>query len=307
MSGGAAPAVRVAGLSKIYGSQAALDRVNLDVAPGTIFGLVGPNGAGKTTLLSILAGLRRPSAGEVSLTGVGPSEASIGFMPDTPAYYPWLTGYEVIDLAARLRGSELRPDEISERLGAMGLESRARDKIGGYSRGMLQRLALAATLVGDPAVLLLDEPCSALDPVGRVEVLELIAGLAGRATVVFSTHLLSDVERVCQSVAMLDRGKVVTSGPIDSVRMSGTSPGLRLALEEPWPELAAAISSMEWCISVTEGQPGYYTIVVSDFAAARRDLLNLVAAWSAPVLEISRIEPSLEDVFLRVLSHGGGT
>lgn len=295
-------AVSVSSLVKNYGSKPALAGVDLEIAPGAIFGLVGPNGAGKTTLLSILAGLKTPSAGSFSL---GPAGAGIGFMPDTPSYYPWLTGPEVLDYAARLRGRQIDDNEISWRMAQVGLTHVGpgdSTKIGGYSRGMRQRLAVAATLLGDPSVLLLDEPCSALDPAGRAEVLEIIASFSGKATVIFSTHLLSDVERVCDSVAMLDRGRVIMAGPIESIRQFGAAPGFRLALECDDQSLIGEISRYPWFAGIAAGRPGYYTVTVSDFDTARRDLLQLFAARSTPLIEFSRADPSLEEVFLKVLA-----
>lgn len=295
-------AVSARSLVKNYGSKPALAGVDLEIAPGAIFGLVGPNGAGKTTLLSILAGLKRPTAGSFSL---GPPGSGIGFMPDTPDYYPWLTGPEVLHYAARLRGMQIADSEVSLRMSQVGLTHVGpgdSTKIGGYSRGMRQRLAMAATLLGDPPVLLLDEPCSALDPAGRVEVLEIIASLSGRATVIFSTHLLSDVERVCDSVAMLDRGRVIMAGPIESIRQFGAAPGFRLALEFEDQHLLGEIAQYPWFVAIAAGRPGYYTVTVSDFDVARRDLLQLFAARSTPVIEFARADPSLEEVFLKVLT-----
>lgn len=293
-------AVSVRALVKNYGSKQALSSVDLDIAQGAIFGLVGPNGAGKTTLLSILAGLKRPTAGTITL-----ETPEVGFMPDTPSYYPWLTGAEVLDYAARLRGRRISDDEIAQRMiqvGLMHVGPGDQTRIGSYSRGMRQRLAMAATLIGDPPVLLLDEPCSALDPIGRVEVLEIVASLSGQATVIFSTHLLSDVERVCDSVAMLDRGRVIMAGPMESVRRFGSAPGFRLALERDDQELMAEIARYPWFAGLTAGKPGYYTVTVTDFEVARRDLLALFVARSVPLIEFSRADPSLEDVFMKVLS-----
>lgn len=295
-------AVSVSSLVKNYGSRQVLAGIDLTIAQGTIYGLVGPNGAGKTTLLSILAGLRRPTSGSVTLN---PADTEIGFMPDTPEYYPWLTGAELLEYAARLRGFTISHDDVEWRLAQVGLASVGfddRKRIGSYSRGMKQRLAMAVTLIGEPSILILDEPCSALDPVGRAEVLEMIARLAGRATVLLSTHLLSDVERICDSVAMLDRGKVILAGPVESVRSWGAAPGFRLALEHDDQALMAEISRYPWFVEMVAGRPGYYTITVTEYDQARHDLLALLSARSAPVLEFARADPSLEDLFLRVVA-----
>ncbi|HLI57042.1 MAG TPA: ABC transporter ATP-binding protein, partial [Actinomycetota bacterium] len=201
--------VRSAGLTKRYGTTAVLDQVDLEVPEGSVYGLVGPNGAGKTTLLSILAGLRTLSSGAVHIA-VDLSEVAV--CPDAPEFEPWLTAAEVLALSASLAHRSLQPEAIQALLVQAGLGEAAARRVGGFSRGMTQRLALAATLAGDPKLIILDEPCSALDPAGRVEVLDLITRLAARATVIFSSHILADVQRVCTSVGVLRQGRLLLPG-----------------------------------------------------------------------------------------------
>ncbi len=163
-------------LTKTYGAKTALDGVDLSVPAGSIYGLAGPNGAGKTTLLGILSGLRDATSGDVS---VDASRTEIGVLSDTPQFDKWLTGREVVDLSLGLTAPDAEPTRIDEVLHQTGLTEAAGRRVGGYSRGMLQRLGIAATLVSRPRLLLLDEPASALDPQGRREVLDLIARLRG--------------------------------------------------------------------------------------------------------------------------------
>ena len=199
------------GLGKRYGTQVALDGVDLAVAEGSVYGLVGPTGAGKTTLLALLAGLRRPTAGNVHC---GVDRRATALLPDTPQFDPWLTGREVIALAKELVAPGLPDDRVDGALRDAGLADAATRRVGGYSRGMLQRLGLAATVVGEPELLLLDEPASALDPAGRREVLDLIAHLRGHATVVLSSHMLADVQEVCDTVGILRAGRLQFQGPL---------------------------------------------------------------------------------------------
>ena len=212
-------AVVVSGLTKTFGASRALDGVDLAVPEGAVFGFLGPNGAGKTTTLRILAGLARPTSGSASVFGhdvtrdADSVHALIGYLPDVPGFYKWMTATEYLELSGRLFGLEpavleQRSHALLDLAGLTGVTTR----IGGYSRGMKQRLGVAQALINAPRLLLLDEPTSALDPIGRREVLEMIASLAGRTTVFFSTHILADVERVCSDVAILARGRVVAAG-----------------------------------------------------------------------------------------------
>ncbi len=218
-------AVEIAGLTKVFAKARALDGVDLTVPEGSVFGFLGPNGAGKTTTLRILAGLARPSGGSATVfghdvvSGADAIHAQLGYLPDVPGFYAWMTAREFLVLSGRL--FRLPAATLAERVDALldlaGLTD-VDTRIGGYSRGMKQRLGVAQALINAPRLLLLDEPTSALDPMGRREVLEMIAGLAGRTTVFFSTHILADVERVCDTVAILARGRVVAQAPIDELK-----------------------------------------------------------------------------------------
>ncbi len=219
MSGDTA-AIEIRGLAKHYGAVRALDGVDLTVQSGSVFGFVGPNGAGKTTTLRVLLGLARSDAGSVRVFGGSPGDMRrrIGFLPDVPGYYPWMRADEFLRFAGSLFA--LEPATLDARVGALldmsGLGG-VRTRIGGYSRGMRQRLGIAQALINAPDLLLLDEPTSALDPIGRKDVLDMIAELRGRTTVLFSTHILGDVERVCDHVAVLDHGRVRAVGPLGEV------------------------------------------------------------------------------------------
>ena len=221
----AEPAIVIRGLTKRYGHLVALDGLDLDVPVGSIHGFLGPNGAGKTTTLRMLTGLARPSAGTALVAGVEvrPGDArlarSIGYLDQDPRFYGWMRGRELLELVGRLygmRGSPLR-SRIDEVLEVVDLTEASGRGIGGYSGGMRQRIGLAAALLARPPVLFLDEPVSALDPEGRHDILRVIGGLRGTTTVFMSTHILNDVERVCDQVAILDHGRLVTAGPLDGL------------------------------------------------------------------------------------------
>ena len=207
----------ISDLTKRYGKLTALAGLNLTLHDGTIHGLVGPNGAGKTTMLLIISGLRRKTSGEITF---GVPTNKVMLMPDTPDFFPLLTAREIVDLARYPFRKEVSEESVTEVIELVGLGDSIDRRVGGFSRGMKQRLGLAATLIGEPQLLLLDEPCSALDPIGRREILDVIFRLRSKSTVLFSTHLLSDVEAVCDSVTVVDHGKALYEGTVSGIRKS---------------------------------------------------------------------------------------
>ena len=209
--------LEISDLTKRYGKLTALAGLNLTLHQGTVHGLVGPNGAGKTTMLSIISGLRRKTSGEI-IFGVPTNKVML--MPDTPDFFPFLTAREIVDLARYPFRNEVSEESVPEVFELVGLGDSIDRRVGGFSRGMKQRLGLAATLIGEPQLLLLDEPCSALDPIGRREILDVIFRLRSKSTVLFSTHLLSDVEAVCDSVTVVDHGKALYEGTVSGIRKS---------------------------------------------------------------------------------------
>jgi ABC-2 type transport system ATP-binding protein len=286
-------------LTKLYGSTAALNGVSLRVTDSSVYGLVGRNGAGKTTLLAILAGLRRPSSGSVEV-GVAVEERAV--LPDTPEFEPRLSGREVVDLARHLTAPEAPATRVDEVLHLTGLAEDAGRKVGEYSRGMLQRLGLATTVVGRPRLLLLDEPSSALDPVGRRQVLELVARLRGEATVVFSSHVLADVQEVCDTVGILDRGRLRFQGNLHDLLVGRAVPAIRVRLRPPFDDVIGALRSQPWVNAVDRPAPDELRIRVDSLDAAERGMAGALAGTGARVVSVGPEEVSLEPVFLELTS-----
>jgi ABC-2 type transport system ATP-binding protein len=303
--------VEVAGLTKLYGKARALDGVDLTVPEGSVFGFLGPNGAGKTTTLRILAGLARPTSGSARIFGhdvvhdANEVHALMGFLPDVPGFYKWMTAEEFLDLTGRLFGLSgqvlrERRDALLDLAGLAGVQTR----IGGYSRGMKQRLGVAQALINAPRILLLDEPTSALDPIGRREVLEMILALAGRTTVFFSTHILADVERVCDQVAVLAKGRVVEQAGIEELKARhGGAQRVVIEVDDP-ARLEAALRTAPWSTAVSRDAEDL-VVEVTDLDVAFREVPALVAGLELRLRRFEAAEASLEDVFVDLVEGGG--
>ena len=289
--------IKTEDLSKSYGSTAALDGVDLNVAHGSIYGLVGPNGAGKTTLLGVLSGLRTAGSGTIHL-----GTDRIAVLPDTPLFDPWLTAREVVDLARVLDNHRSDPSRVDELLDLSGIADSAGRAVGGFSRGMLQRLGLAATLVGEPDLVLLDEPCSALDPLGRREVLDLIARLRGEATVVFSSHILADVQEVCDTVGILRRGQLIFEGPLQQLLVGGAVPRYLIRLRAPLDPVVSALNEVDWIQAVEVVDPEQIRVTATSLDVAERHLVDALATAGGRVISLGPEAASLEDVFLEVVA-----
>ena len=282
-------------LRKVYGEHAALDGVDLAVPRGATYGLIGPNGAGKTTMLSILAGLRRPTEGTVDL---GVPRSAVGVLVDTPLFEPWLTAREVVDLARTLTNPGLPHSRVEEVLTQVGLAEAMDRRVRGFSRGMLQRLGLAGCLVGDPEVLLLDEPSSALDPAGRREVLDLVGRLAQTTTVILSTHILADVQQVADVVGVIDRGQLRFQGPLEDL-LARSAAVFTLHLRTATATVAEALRAEPWVREVTAPAPGRLRVVATDARQAEQRIVAVLAAHDAALVAFNPAT-DLESAFLEL-------
>ena len=238
---------------KQYGRTVALDGLSMRVGPGELVGLLGPNGAGKTTTVKLLLGLARPTSGGGQVLGAPlgdrAARARIGYLPELFRFQPWLKAREVLRLHTELAGlaPASRPSAVRDALDWVGLTARADDQVGGFSKGMQQRLGLGVALLGRPDLVLLDEPTSALDPVGRADVRAIVRAARDRgATVILNSHLLNEVEQVCDRVVILHQGRSIASGPVEEIvggggvrlRVTGLDDGLRERLAAFGPLVA---------------------------------------------------------------------
>lgn len=307
------PAIVCTGLVKRYGAVVALDGLDLAVPAGVVFGFLGPNGAGKTTAVRLLTGLAQVTAGSATVVGIdvarqGPAlRRRIGYLDQAPRFYPWMRGRELLEFVGELfglRGQALR-SRVAELLAITGLADAANRKIGGYSGGMKQRLGLAQALLNRPEILFLDEPVSALDPAGRHDMLALIDGLRGQSTVFMSTHILSDVERVCDRVTIVNQGRLVVESGVAELQERYALPVYALVPEPgqgaALAQLVAALRAAPWAERVSE-EGETVRVIARDPAAAGAAILPLVVECGVTLARFERGRPSLEEIFLRLVA-----
>jgi ABC-2 type transport system ATP-binding protein len=305
-------AVQTDALTRRYaGGVLALDALSLVVPTGSVFGLLGPNGAGKTTTLRLLAGLARPTSGRATVAGIDVAvdpvgvRRHLGYLEQDPRAYGWMTGREQLAMLGRLHGlAGAQLDRaVEDALARVDLATAADRRAGTYSGGMRQRLGIAGALVHRPPVIVLDEPVSALDPEGRRDVLDLIAALRAETTVLFSTHVLADVERICDRVAILDHGRLVVEGELDDLLERYALPVWRVEAEpgqgDAMERLASTLRAQPW-VTAASVDHGLLTIAVAEPELAGRSILAAVASAEIAVISVARARPTLEDVFLRL-------
>jgi ABC-2 type transport system ATP-binding protein len=296
--------IEVEGLRKVYrrlrrAPHAALDGLDLTVPEGGVFGFLGPNGSGKTTTIRCLLGLVRPSGGHASVLGASVPNGlpevigQIGSIVEAPAHFPTMSGRRNLSLLGRLDGHG--PQAVAAVLDRVGLTERADDLVKTYSLGMRQRLGLAAALLKDPALLILDEPANGLDPAGIREIRLLLRALAAEGrTVLVSSHQLGEVQLTCDAVAIIDRGRAVASGRVDDVLSRGAAAGLLVRVDDPAQGRAALVAAG---FEVTDAGPHLRVAAAADSGA---DVSRALAASGQWVSELRAEEASLEDLFLEI-------
>jgi len=291
------PVLSISNLSKSFGDNKVLDNISFDVPEGSIFGFIGANGAGKTTTMNMILGFLEIDNGEIiacdEKVSFGKTVKKIGYMPDVPEFYSYMRPTEYLSLCGEL--SEMSKKDIKERsselLELVGL-SNANRKIGGFSRGMRQRLGIAQALLGKPKLLICDEPTSALDPIGRKEILDILLTLKGHATVIFSTHILSDVERIADRAAILHKSKIVLSGTLaDLKKQHADAYEVEFSEEADAKELVNILNSDR--VSLTG-----CTVTVKDTDG--RLILSALTENKLMPIKLELLEPTLEHLYLEV-------
>ena len=305
-------AIETHGLTKHFGPNRAVDGVELRVPRGCAFGYLGPNGAGKTTLIRTLLGLTKADAGTMALLGIPvPSARSralarVGAIVDEPRFHGHLTGRQNLRILAAARGADAN-DRVTPALDRVGLHARADDKVASYSMGMRQRLGVAACLLGDPELLILDEPMNGLDPAGMHEMRAMIQSLVSEGrTVMLSSHLLDEVERTCDAVAIVDKGSVIRQGPIHEL-VQGTSATMEVECSDP----TTAVGLIEHTTLATGVTRRDDALVVALAAGTTRDMIaeinRLLVEGGVAVYRLQETRTSLEEWFLSVTSRFGAS
>lgn len=314
-AGLASAAIFCQGLTKRYGEVQALVDLHLAVPYGSVFGFLGRNGAGKTTTMRLLAGLALPTAGRAWVAGLETTSADrlararFGYLPQDPAFYTWMSAREYLDYVGQIQG--LPPAERKRQVAALlelsDLQDAANRRIGGFSGGMLQRLGIAQALIGEPPVLLLDEPTSSLDPAGRSEILAMIAGLRGKTTVFLSSHILTDIERVCDTVAVLHRGRLVLVSGRDELLEQYALNAAELEFDRgdgrvedgSLARFSEALQRCDWVANVTEDGL-VLRVMVHSVPRGKQELIRLVVAHDLVLNRYEWVRPSLEEIFLQL-------
>lgn len=292
--------LEVSGLTKQYDGIRAVDDLTFSLGEHTATALIGPNGSGKTTTLSMLAGLLRQTSGTIRFSGEGKDPRSaIGFLPQYPKFFPWMTAIEYLELAAGLSGLEGRSvrSACEKTLGFVGLGDAGKKRIRGFSGGMKQRLGLAQAIIHRPALLLLDEPVSALDPVGRREVMEMLKELGGTTTILYSTHILNDAEEMTDQLLFLRSGKLIEKGPLREVREKYGGSGYRALFNNP--EAAERFAASAPWAACADGP----AVTISGEAVSMEELLRFAGSHPAGITDIGKVTVRLEDIFMKVVDR----
>ena len=293
--------LEVKDLHKSFGSKTVLDGLTFSVSEGSVFGFIGRNGAGKTTTMKMILGLLQPGSGEITVCGERvrygntPTNKYVGCLPDVPEFYSYMTAREYLRLCGEVTG--MKQSEIKKRSGELlelvGLANE-KHRIKGYSRGMKQRLGIAQALINKPRLLICDEPTSALDPLGRKEILEIISSARGETSVIFSTHILSDVEKICDDTAILEKGRIALCGTVSELKAKRSGSDVQI--------VPASAGDAEKTAQLLGGEVHSGTVIVKNASQDKMlIILKTISENRIPILKIEHTEPDLEQLFMEVI------
>ena len=293
--------LEISNLYRRFGDKEVLKGLTLSVPEHSIFGFIGKNGAGKTTTMKLVLGLLKADAGQIKVGGQPvvygqtATNRQIGYLPDVPEFYGFMNAREYLSFCGQITGMEKPQIEArsAELLALVGLKSE-NHRIRGYSRGMKQRLGIAQALLSQPKLLICDEPTSALDPVGRKEILDILLSVKEQTTVLFSTHILSDVERICTDVALLEDGTIRLQGTLAQVKSAYRKEEYLLETQQPE---AMALLQQTFPGIRAQGQQ----LIFQEQENTLFDVLSFITDRKIPLLKLERLEPTLERVFMEVV------
>ena len=308
--------INTEGLGKTYGEVKALTGLDLKVPRNSIFAFLGPNGAGKTTTIKLLLGLANPTMGTATVLGRNiitdndEIRRNVGYLAQQPRFYKELSARETMRFAASLffKGpKEMIEDRIEYLLGVVGLEDKADRPIEGYSGGEIQRLGIAQAQINFPELLILDEPAAGLDPEGREQVLKIMESLRHESTIFYSTHILDDVQRVSDRVAILNKGNLIAQAPIEELLVGSEGVAYTLVLEGATQKAYSTLSAQKWVTSISERKEKdltHWIVTVDDTSIAKKHLLRTVLQDdSVDVLDFGLKQYELEEIFMRLVEE----
>ncbi|MEM2955303.1 MAG: ABC transporter ATP-binding protein [Nitrososphaerales archaeon] len=306
-------AIETKGLTKLFGRIIAVDRLDLKVEVGTVHGFLGPNGAGKTTTIKLILGLLKPDSGSIQVLGFDgggkkiDARSRIGYMPELPKLPPFLKGKELLEIYGEIYGlSKMdRNNEVKRLLELVGLSDRANDLIAHYSKGMQQRLGFAQALIGDPDLVILDEPSLGLDPVGMVEVREIIKKIASEGRTIFlSSHLLNEVQQICSHATVINRGMKIIEGSIPNLlEKLSKSHEFTVELEKITPDIINAIKNLSFVekVNLVGNKVQIFCSKAGDF---RVEISRAISDAGGLIIGMKAEERSLEELFLELMKGG---
>jgi len=305
-------AISVKNLSKTFKDFKAVSDVSFDVTENKVVGFLGPNGAGKTTTLRMIVGLSKPTAGEIEINGekmeFGNSATNkvFSYLPELPSFYSWMSGKEYLDYIGKIFSisDDARKKKITELLKLVNLTDFKDKKIATYSNGMKQRLGIAQALLNDPKVLIMDEPVSSLDPIGRREILSIIENLKKSMTIFLSTHILSDVDRICDDIIIINKGKIVVTSSLSELKEKYAKPILEVEFSSDPNGLEKDLKSEKW-LSRYEKNGNNIKIWLSSEDALLKNLpLKFFASKNIGVIKYGQNLPEIEDLFVDLIKEG---
>jgi ABC-2 type transport system ATP-binding protein len=296
-------------VSKQFGDTRVINNLTFEVPEHSVFGFIGKNGAGKTTTMKMILGFYKPDAGDILVCGEKVSYGNtktnrfIGYLPDVPEFYGYMTPREYLKLCGEVTGLKrdtlgVRSDELLELVGLQNVNKKVRN----FSRGMKQRLGIAQALLNEPKLLICDEPTSALDPVGRMEILNILALAKERTTILFSTHILSDVERICDNIGILNDGTLALEGSTADIRKSYRTDTVRLEIGQQYSAAIAAqgLRSISGITNIRQDNQ-IIELEVSDTEEAGARILSFLLNEKIQIIRYEITEPSLENIFMKVI------
>jgi ABC-2 type transport system ATP-binding protein len=300
--------LRIQNMSKSFGKTSVINGISLNVPEGSVFGFIGANGTGKTTTMKMVLGLLKPDCGDIFVCGekvhfgMTKTNRHIGYLPDVPEFYHYMHPKEYLRFCGQVVG--LSDSTITKRslelLELVGLD-KVNKKIGGFSRGMKQRLGVAQALINEPKLLICDEPTSALDPIGRKEILEILRQIRGKTTVVFSTHILADVERICDRAAIIHGGKIVLDGTLAELKSRHKADGIRIEFLSEKDCVRFCEKAPDELLQGQERVGVELTLHVKKLTEAKRDVLSILLQNDILPSRVEVLEPTVENLFLEAV------